>query len=649
MNLRPLNTEEWKKVSSLFHASLEMLPEERMAWLEEACSDERLRQEVVSLLSTHDDSDGFLEKPAAPRVLQSFLSQAPALFESGDVAGDFVIEKVLGAGSFGTVYLATQKSLGRKVALKVSPNLGEEAQTMAKLTHANIVSVFSEELHPKKHQRYICMQYVPGTNLESLLKALPAGPVTGTAILATIDRIGTGEGAFDPVALKDRETIAKLGGAETFLWMGAKLAGALAYAHERGVLHLDVKPGNILVAPYGTPLLADFNVSQRQLGKETVNSQLVGGTDRYMPPEQRLLLDGPKEKRRMETIDARADVFALGKVLEELFTRALGADALAADAELSYLVTRCTQESPAARFQTCGELAAVLEGCLERKLLVHELPRHRYLPWLERHPLSAFLLFTLVPQLVGSFVNISYNSIRIVSFLTPEQKQLFQWLVGVYNVVVYPGCILLITAKINGVLPYLRNTNRALKPDCPSMEVIRARILELPLWVVAAITLGWMPGSLFFPAALHAGAGPIPTNVFGHFFVSFTLSWLIALTYSFLLVQFYLLRAFYPKFWFGCTNVRETARKELAVLHPTLKIFPYMAGFVPLIGAILITLIGPGQHHMTTYRFLVGGLIGLGMLGLWLALGASHLIGQTVYALTGLSLRQLGEKDPKSP
>ncbi len=641
MNLRPLKTEEWKQVTSLFHASLDLPPEARRAWLEKQAADERIQQEVISLLASHEESDGFMEKPAAPRVLQAMIGTS-AVFSAGDVTGDFTIERVLGAGSFGTVYLAKQNSLGRRVALKVSPNLGEEAQTMAKLTHTNIVSVFSEELHPKAHQRYICMQYVPGTNLETLLQELPDKEITGNEILATIDRHAAGDSAFDPNALKDREILSKLDGVEAFLWMGAKLAGALAYAHERGVLHLDVKPGNILIGSYGTPLLADFNVSRQGTEQGPPGAQLIGGTDRYMPPEQRVLLDGPKEKRRLETLDGRADVYALGKVLEELFTRTLGAEGLAHDTELLYLIHRCAEPKREDRFQNCGQLAAALEGCLERRLICRELPNNPWLPSLERNPLGAFLLFTLLPQVVGSVVNISYNSLRIVNFLTPEQQTLFHWLVGVYNVVVYPGCILLITAKINGVLTYLRKPSRAAKKGAPPVEVIRARILDLPLWVVAAITMGWMPGSIFFPAAIHAGAGPIPPNVFGHFFVSFTLSWLIALTYSFLLVQFYLLRCFYPKFWFGAPNIRETARRELAVLKPTLKVFPYMAGFVPLVGAILITLIGPDVSHMTVYRLLVGGLIGLGMAGLWLALGASHLIGQTVYALTGVSLGQLG-------
>jgi eukaryotic-like serine/threonine-protein kinase len=651
MNRLPLKTEEWREVSRLFHASLDMPPAARDQWLDEQTKgDARIRHEVESLLKLHEESDGFLEKPAAPQLVHSFLGSSTPLFSQGDVTGDFTIERPLGAGSFGTVYLATQNSLGRKIALKVSPNLGEEAQTMANLAHANIVGVFSEEVRADIHLRYICMQYVPGTNLESLLKELPLTGVTGETILQTIDRIGSGEGSFDPVALKDREQLSKLGGIEAILWIGAKLAGALAYAHERGVLHLDVKPGNILVTFYGTPLLADFNVAQRTKLTEPRPSQLVGGTDLYMPPEQRKVLDQKRGERDLTALDGRADVYALGKVLEEGFKKILGPSPLSEHCDIEFLITRCTAEDPKDRFQTCGELAAALEGCLERRLICDDLPeRTATLEWLTERPLTAFLVFTLVPQVIGSFVNISYNSLRIVSYLTPEQQRLFNWLVGAYNLVVYPACIALISSKMAIILRYLRDPARATRKNAPPMEAIRARILELPLWVVAAVTLGWMPGSIFFPAAIHAGAGPIPSSAFGHFFVSFTLSWLIALTYAFLLVQFYLLRAFYPRFWFGSANIQRTARKELAVLRPTLRLFPYMAGFVPLVGAILVVFIGPGKDHPTTYRVLVAALIGLGILGLWLALGTSRLIGQTIFALTGHSLDQLGSQKKITP
>lgn len=643
MNLPPLKTEEWREVSRLFHASLELPAPARAAWIaEQTKGKDRLRFEVESLLGSHEGVDDFLEKPAAPRSLRSFLDSAKPLFGAGNVTGDFTIERVLGAGSFGTVYLATQNSLGRKIALKVSPNLGAEARTMAHLEHPNIVTVFSEEIHAKSNLRYICMQYVPGTTLEDLLEALPEAGADGRGILETLDRIGSGDGAFDPLALKDRERLAGFDGVDAVLWLGGRVASALAYAHERGILHLDVKPGNILITPYATPMLTDFNVSLRQRAVET-GTTLVGGTERYMPPEQRKVVQNPKGKN--EPLDGRADIYALGQMLKEMLLTVCGSRRGAGCPDLEFILNRCLAREREDRFENAAALAAALDGYLELRQVRNALPAGtRFSGWLKAHPLSAFLLFTLTPQVVGSLVNIGYNSLRIVRHLTPEQQNCFHWLILFYNGVVYPSCVGLILWQMSGLLRYLREPKSAVEPGAPGVGVVRKRLLNLPLWLVIGVTLGWMPGSVIFPLGIHLGAGPVAGSVFGHFFVSFTLSWLIALTYSFLLIQFFLLRAYYPQFWFGQPDIRATAREELAMLRPTLTVFPYMAGFVPLIGAILVVLAGPGLDRAATFRFLTIALVALGMLGLVLALRASHLMGQTIVALTGQPLSELGGK-----
>lgn len=79
---------------------------------------------------------------------------------------------MLGEGTFGKVYLARQVSLDRQIALKVTANRGSEARTLASLEHDHIVQVFSETVHPERNQRLLCMQYVPGTTLERIIRAL---------------------------------------------------------------------------------------------------------------------------------------------------------------------------------------------------------------------------------------------------------------------------------------------------------------------------------------------------------------------------------------------------------------------------------------------------------------------------------------------
>jgi hypothetical protein len=85
--------------------------------------------------------------------------------------------------------------------------------------------------------------------------------------------------------------------------------------------------------------------------------------------------------------------------------------------------------------------------------------------------------------------------------------------------------------------------------DRDRVTAVRRRVLTWPMWVVTLSCLGWVPGGLIFPAAVSLVAGHVGLDVFGHFLISFTVSGLIALTYSFFGVQYAALRIFYPKLW----------------------------------------------------------------------------------------------------
>src|SRR5262249_13454984 len=132
------------------------------------------------------------------------------------------------------------------------------------LEHDHIVKVFSEFSDPASGRRGLCLQYVPGADLGKVLRAVhsaSAPPTSGSAIVAALDAIRKGEIGFDPAALRDRDALAGDDFAQAVCRIGARLAEALAFAHARGVLHCDIKPANILLTPYGRPMLADFNVA----------------------------------------------------------------------------------------------------------------------------------------------------------------------------------------------------------------------------------------------------------------------------------------------------------------------------------------------------------------------------------------------------
>jgi YVTN family beta-propeller protein len=267
------------------------------------------------------------------------------VLSTGSVLGDFRIDDEIGRGGMGVVYRATQVSLGRPVALKViSESLSDregfrerferESRLAASLDHPNIIPVYAAGEHDGV--LFIAMRYVDGTDLRALLAA---------------------EGAFDP---------ARAAG------VVAQVASALDAAHERGLVHRDVKPANILVAARGGgehTYLTDFGLTKRTASDSglTAAGEWVGTLD-YVAPEQ----------LRGESVDGRADVYALGCVLYELLTGevpfvrdddiaklwahisdpAPSPLELAPDAPrpLAAVIERCMQKDPDDRFQTAGDM-----------------------------------------------------------------------------------------------------------------------------------------------------------------------------------------------------------------------------------------------------------------------------------------------------
>jgi hypothetical protein len=150
---------------------------------------------------------------------------------------------------------------------------------------------------------------------------------------------------------------------------------------------------------------------------------------------------------------------------------------------------------------------------------------------------------------------------------------------------------------------------------------------------VAVACLGWLPGGALFPLALAVFAGPIDVAVFGHFALSFTVSGLIAVTYSFFAVQFLVLRVFYCQLWVDSQSLGAAARAELGALGPRLRWFQFLAVLIPLAGAVLMVGVGPETSGYRTFRLLVTALLVLGMAGFGVATVVHNVLSQTLAVL----------------
>lgn len=293
------------RVEEVFLRAIEREPAEWRHILDSECAgDKELRAEVESLLKNHADSDDFMDSKDAPGkgLLTGFEAAAGreeelALPAHGMIGRYRVIDR-LGAGGMGVVYRAEQDRPKRTVALKVlrtghtSPRLLRrfefEAEVLGRLQHPGIAQVYEAGAwtHENTTRPFIAMELVRGMNISK---------------------------HCDEKHLGTRER----------LDLVARVCDAVQHAHQVGVIHRDLKPGNIMIAEDGQPKLLDFGVARPLQNDLQLTTSMTGlgaliGTLPYMSPEQ--VLGDPTK------IDTRSDVYAMGVILYELLAGKLPHD-----------------------------------------------------------------------------------------------------------------------------------------------------------------------------------------------------------------------------------------------------------------------------------------------------------------------------------
>ncbi len=294
---------------------------------EELC----LREEAGEKVNSAEIIGRFPQWESALRVVldchRLFQAESVVFPEAGSDLGELRLLRELGRGGAGRVFLAEQPSLSdRLLAVKLAPRTGEEHLSLARLQHTHIVPLYSVVEFPEKNLRAMCMPFLGGATWSAILHGLaviPSAERTGQRIVDQFQKLARDPSAATSATGSAIGFLARASYVQAVCWIGSCLADALQYAHERGLMHLDIKPSNVLLAGDGQPMLLDFHLAHEAI--KSVAGQRSWhrgphrpGTPGYMSPEQQRCAMSVREGSSLPVnLDARSDIYSLGVLLYE--------------------------------------------------------------------------------------------------------------------------------------------------------------------------------------------------------------------------------------------------------------------------------------------------------------------------------------------
>ncbi|MFJ4656058.1 serine/threonine-protein kinase [Nocardia sp. NPDC088792] len=572
----------------------------------------------------------------------------------GDRVDDFDLLVELGSGAFARVFLARQRSMQRLVAVKISQDHGTESETLAQLDHEHIVRVFDQRLLADSELKLLYMQYLPGGTLSkvlSLVRARPPVQRDGGLLLEAVDASMRDRGGLVPSESATRSELAARSWPETVAWLGSRLARALDYASANGVLHRDIKPANVLLTADGVPKLADFNISFSQQVAGTSPLAYFGGSLAYMSPEQ-LAACHPQLPDTAADLDGRSDTYALGVVLWELLTghRPFDDEARAGDSESSLermlrlrqhavdpaelppdcpptlrrVLLKCLAPDRADRWPSGAALAQQLELVLDERArdLVDPPPnslRAKVGPW-------ALLLLITAASVLGDFLGMLYSNLHnhplFQLWFSPGERASMQAVGLSLALVTTPAAMVITNVLCRRAFLVWRGVRRG-RDYGPATLAAARRDTLIDGDRVALVAFGcWVVSAVVAAAALVAWTDLAPARI-ANLAVTLLVSGAIAVAYPFFVVNFFVVRCFYPRL----LRHGETASDHEALRALARRCTRYLAVAVaiPLIGVVtsLMSLSGPEAALVLTP---IKWLCVLGVLGF---LGAYWLFRQT--------------------
>ena len=281
-----MRKKKWKKIERIFNQAVILTPGQRLAFVEHECgTEENLFSEIITLLSADNRSHRLLEHPATPRINELLQNNLENFIERESFAG-YKLQRLLGQGGAGAVFLAEDERLKRFVAIKILPSLSgqsanverfqKEARAASAVVHQNVAHIYEFGVDNGIH--YLAMEYVAGKTLRQKLC----------------------EDAIEP---------------QNAVEITLQIAQALRAAHKKDIYHRDIKPENLILTEENQVKVLDFGLAK--LGAKSgaeFDSELKSipglmfGTTAYMSPEQ----------IRAGEVDGRADLWSLGVILYEM-------------------------------------------------------------------------------------------------------------------------------------------------------------------------------------------------------------------------------------------------------------------------------------------------------------------------------------------
>jgi eukaryotic-like serine/threonine-protein kinase len=343
-----MKSASWEKAKIIFEQAMAVAPGERGRFLDEVCPDDEIvRGEVEALLSSLDETASFLETPA--------VSEKRNELASGQVFGHYEILRQIGAGGMGEVYLAEDKKLDRRVAIKILnaevsrhesslERFIREAKTASALDHPNILVI--HEIGESEESHFIVSEYIKGKTLREIMQT-ERRHLDGVPFLSEV------------------------------LGIAIQIAAALVAAHEAHLVHRDIKPENVMIRPDGLVKVLDFGLAKLveqknrpllglddEAAKQSNTAQgVIVGTVNYMSPEQ----------AKGERVDERTDIFSFGVLLYEMIA---GRTPFGGDSAPETFANLINKAPPPLENLTSGQIPAELDSIITKAL--RKNPDERY-------------------------------------------------------------------------------------------------------------------------------------------------------------------------------------------------------------------------------------------------------------------------------